>query len=285
MLHEHNIAFGDALAACNIDNAVVPLALPQSVNQTAALDEDVKKNQLPIITTIDFLPAIKKAGPDWHAYDRANDDLKFVTSLYDVVFGVLSIDQDIASPSDLKGKRIGAPARPSAVRVFTEALLRDGWGIIDEVEIVDISNPAELADAIANNEIDATTWNLMSVSPDGLNPLIPDLLEREEARWIGVELASVSAINAANVFKTESSYIETAEGEQVGLLSFRQALAAWETTPGETVTAILECMEKGAASNILPNVASEMAKWPDLVRAHVHPAAAEFYGQRGVVVE
>ncbi len=284
MLHRHNAAFGELLAACGIENTVVPLALPQSINRAASMTGEEKKNDLPIVTTIDFLPAVEQGGPQWHAYDRANSDLKFVASLYDVVFGVLAFNENITSPSDLKGKRIGAPPRPSAVRLYTEALLQDGWGIIDDVEIIDM-RPPDLADAIANKTIDATTWNLISISEGGLEAMAPGLLDVEGARWIAVGEASVRAINAANVFKVENTRIENPEGEETGLLSFRQALAAWDATPNETVSAILACMEQDDASNIFPSVASEMAHWPDLAQKNVHAAALEFYSQRGVVLD
>ncbi|WP_165793471.1 hypothetical protein [Hyphococcus luteus] len=168
------------------------------------------------------------------------------------------------------------------MRVFTEALLRDGWGVLDDVEIVDIV-PPDLPAAIKEGRIDATTWNIMSVTAEGPDAMAPQLLQVKGAHWIPVETETVNEINKANDFKIENSSISGAGGEQINLLSFRQALAAWESTPDETVNAILACLEaKGAASSVLPAAPREMARWPGLVKEHVHAAALEYYQRRGV---
>ncbi len=290
MLHQHNVEFGEALNSCQINNTVLPVALPKSINQLAELDAASKPYHLPIVTTIDFLPAIVKGGPDWHAYDTANADLKFVTSLHDVIFGVLAFDQSIQSPNDLIGKKIGAPPRPSAVRVYTEALLRDGWGILDEVEIVDIL-PPDLPAAIAEKRIDATTWSLMSETADGFLPMMPPLLKNSDAHWIETDTSVVKAINRDNDFKVATSIvdrtkivgIDTPGARTMTLLSFRQGHAVWETTPENTVSAILSCVETmGPSSTALPHDVNEMAQWPELSEADVHSAAREFYKARGI---
>lgn len=273
------------LKACKIDNKVVPMALPASINQFTEKNINNKQSHLPIVTTIDFLPAVRQSGPEWHAYDQANRDLKFIASLYDVSFGVLAFDESIKSPADLKGKKIGAPPRPSAVRVYTEALLRDGWGVIDDVEIVDIL-PPDLPAAVASGEIDATTWNIATETADGLRAVAPQLLEREGAHWLEVGEVAVNAINAANDFQVESARVDAPEGERTALLSFRQALTAWDATPDEAVHAILNCIEKaGASSDVLPKNISEMTRWPGLAPENVHPAAVEFYRARGVAFD
>ncbi|MCG8505740.1 MAG: ABC transporter substrate-binding protein, partial [Sphingomonadales bacterium] len=228
----------------------------------------------PIVTTIDFLPAIHHQGPAWHSYGRPYTDLKFVASLYDVAFGVLAFDEAIRSPADLKGKRIGAPPRPSAVRVYTEALLRDGWGLLGDVEIVDMK-PNDLTAAIDRGTVDATTWNLISTPADGPRPMVPSLLEIEEAHWIPVSSDVVQKLNEANGFEVARSVYSPASGNDVDLLSFRQALAAWEATPDETVSAMLGCLEK----NETPDA---MATWPGLRAEYTHKAALEFFANHGL---
>ncbi len=286
MLHDHNVELGAALSACAVENEVTPMALPQSINTINTLDADEKPFHLPIVTTIDFLPAIKKAGPDWHAYDAANADLKFVSSLYDVAVGVLVFDPSIRSPEDLKGKRIGAPPRPSAVRVYTEALLRDGWGILDDVEIVDI-RPPDLSAAIDENRIDATTWSLMSKTNDGFKPMMPSLLKRSEATWLPVDASVVNAINEKNEFEIAMTMTPLPdESGSLALLSFKQALAAWEATPADTVAVILSCIETSSpGSTALPANVETMASWPGLSAAETHAAALQFYARRGVNVD
>ena len=276
MLHDHNVAVGKALQGCGIPNTVVPQALPQSITQFGDASDDDKRFHLPIVTTIDFLPAIHDQGPTWHAYGRPYVDLKFVASLYDVAFGVLAFDDAIRSPADLKGKRIGAPPRPSAVRVYTEALLRDGWGILEDVEIVDMK-PDDLT-AAAGRTVDATTWNLISLSAAGPRLLVPSLLEIEGAHWIPVGADAVQRLNDANGFEVATSVYSPAPGNEINLLSFRQALGAWEATPDETVSAMLGCLKR----NETPDA---MASWPGLRAEYTHKAARTFFAGHGLTLD
>jgi hypothetical protein len=216
---------------------VVAVPLPDSINAIAR-----KSHQLPIVTTVDFLPARDGTGPSWHAYDRANKDLKLVCALYEVAFGILEFR---------KGPRIGVPPRPSSVRVLTEALLRDGWGILDEVELVDLR-----PDEVRPDRVDATSWNLLL---HGSEPLLPGL----SGRWLNVDGDTIAAINEANPFKIE--------GVAVGgttLLSFRQGLAAWDDTDENLVLSLLQRLPQPRLD------------WPSLSQNMVHRGAVRFFKSR-----
>jgi hypothetical protein len=269
-------ASGSLLAA-----GIAAVPLPDSINRIAALSIAEKARHLPIVTTIDFLPARRRQGPDWHAYDSVNDDLKLATSLYDVAFGVLSTARDISTPDQLRGRRIGVPPRPSSVRLFTEALLRDGWGILDDVELVDLTPPA-VTGAVSSGWIDATTWNLVTIGPDHFTPEFPELLRRPGARWIAVSAATIDKINAANPFKIAGSKVKAADAQTM-LLSFRQGLAVWASTPDEVVSGILEALKaRGAEFPGLPRSAYDLANWPLLSEALLHPAALDFFRRNGI---
>lgn len=269
---------------------LVAMPLPDSINTISALPEAERSRHLPIVTTIDFLPAIRRQGPDWHAYDRANADLKMASSIYDVAFGLLATSGDISSPDDLRGKRIGAPARPSSVRVFTEALLRDGWGILDDVELVDLP-PSAVMDAVSSGRIDATTWNILTIGSGIVSPAMPALLQRPGARWIEVDDPTVARINAANPFRTALASVtmdriaglSAAPASAVTLLSFRQGLAVWSSTPDDVVRKILERLKAhGPDFQDLPRSVADMADWPLLKSELLHPAANDFFRRNGV---
>lgn len=287
MLHRHNAELGEILSACSVFSRVEtpPVALPDSINQINALDPAERPYHLPIVTTLDYSAAREMTAPDWHAYTRANRDLLFVTSLYEVSFGVLAFSEDIRTPDDLIGKRIAVPPRPSAVRWFSEALLGDGWGILGQVELVDMV-PPDLPAALAEGRIDATTWNIMSETPDGFLPMIPALLDAPNAHWLSVAPDTLDAVNAANPFTTEAVIVlpgsilraETQPADTVTLLSFRQALTAWQDTPDEVVTDILTCLST-AKPSYGPGGAFKPAAlhWPGLTDEMMHPAARVFY--------
>jgi hypothetical protein len=214
------------------------MPLPDSIN--AITD---KRRELPIVTTVDFLPARDGTGPAWHTYHRANKDLKVVCTLYEVAFGILIFR---------KGPRIGVPPRPSSVRVLTEALLRDGYGILDEVELVDL-HPHE----VSPERVDATSWNLLL---RGRVPLIPNLA----GRWLDVGADAIAAINAANPFKLDCVRVA-----DTTLLSFKQGLAAWDSTEDTVVASLLQRLPEATLD------------WPALSKSQVHPAAVEFFKDCG----
>lgn len=282
-LHAHNEALGEALRACDVaaDIKVVAMALPDSINAINQLDSTVKPYHLPIITTLDFQPAIRGGAPTWHAYEPVNPDLKFVAALYEVTFGVLVFDSDIRTPADLAGRRIAVPPQPSSVRWFSEALLRDGWNVLDQVTLVEM-RPPDIPAALARGEIDATTWNIMSETPDGYIPLLPMLLEAEGAHWLDMDQRTEAAINAANPFIVEQVPVspdrligvQSTAGAPASLLSFRQGLAAWASTPDQLVSEILTCM---SSANLPFGTGSsfdeEQLRWPGLNDADVHTAA------------
>lgn len=277
-LHHVNVEYGKILAECGVaDNvAVVPVALPDSINDIAELSAEEKPYHLPIVTVLDFAPAITGTAPDWHAYGE-NPDLVFVTGLYEVAYGVMVFDPDLRSPDDLIGKRIAVPPRPSSVRWFTEALFRDGWKIEDQVTYVEMFPPA-VPGALAAGDVDAVVWNLMHRMPEGFSPLLPMLANLPDAAWIDIDPATVEAINAANSFTTASLQVDldTIQGVEAPLegsaqmMSFQQGLAAWRSTPDSLIEDILDCMAKAE----LPFGAGDPAalEWPGLGPEQVHPA-------------
>lgn len=283
MLNDQNVAIGEILATCpgvaSVD--IIPQALPDSINTINDLDEDVKPFHLPIVTPLDFPTARDNTAPDWHAYNEASQDLKFVSSLYEVTFGVLVFDPEIQTVEDLVGKRIAVPARPSSVRWTSEVLFEDGWDILDEVTFVD-TVPPEVPDLVASGEIDAMTWNIMSETPAGFTPLLPPLLDLENARWLGVDEAVAERISQANPFTLESVSIAgkdilTPNGPVLAdtdFLSFKQGLAAWDSTPDALVENLVSCLADAADTfGAGADFEKTQLDWPALNDDMIHPGA------------
>lgn len=275
-LHKLNLQLLEVMASD--PSLIVPkmpaVALPESINKLVGLSSSDRARSLPIVTTVDFGPARTGSGPAWHSYDRKNADLKFVTRLYDVGFGIHLFDRANTSPTfeDLKGKRIAAPPRPSAVRMMTEALLRDGWGILDDVTLVDMV-PTQIAAALAAGEIDGTSWNLVLPMAAGMAPMMA--APETSIHYIPVSIAEMERFNAANDFSTGLAPM-LAGGPP--LISFGQALAAWDDTDPALVNGTLRAMLATGGRFIgYPANASEMKRWPLLPDEAVHPVAQRFY--------
>lgn len=274
-LHALNGHLATALATCpDVPPVQLPaVPLPTSINRIGELPAPERALHLPIVTTVDLIPAREGIGAPWHDYTRANPDLLFLSTLYDVGFGILAFNPDIKTPEDLIGRRIGVPANPSSVRLLTEALLRDGWGILDRVTLVELS-PPEILSAARSGRIDATSWNLMARTRDGFRPLLPPLPEDLATHWLSVDTATLAAFNAAQPFNLTLTEIAPA----TRLLSFKQGLAGWADTPDTLVTSLLACLAKTAGTaDGLPASSAAMTDWPDLSETLLHPAAQAFY--------
>ena len=245
-----------------------PVALPESVNRSTVLPAQERRTTLPIVTTADFALARKGAGPDWHGYDRASTDLLFVSKLYDVGFGFQVTDPAIAGPADLAGKSIAVPARPSAVRMMSEALVEHGWAV-DGVEFVDCS-PPQGAQLLAEGKVAALAWNLV-LPRDGVPaPMLPS---PPGARFLSIEPSAIARMNAAVGFEL-GPFVMT---DGTPIISFAQALAAWADTPEADVLAMLAAIaDKGGEFDGLPDDVAGMFDWPGLTNEVIHPVAARF---------
>lgn len=251
----------------------IAIALPDSVNRIVDQFKD-RRRHLPIVTTVDFRLARRGAGPVWHSYTHACDNLTFVAKLYEVGFGIQVRDPALAAPDMLRGRRLAAPPRPSAVRLLTETLLQDGWGILDQVEIVD-TTPQTALEAMEKGEVDATSWNLVLPAPGGFQPTLP-----VEGCFLAVDQATVDRMNATNIFPL--TLVHCLAGAPP-LLSFAQALAAWDETEGDIVSGLLSCLaSRGAGRPGLPTAIADMVDWPGLREEEIHPAARRYYADHSL---
>lgn len=264
-----NVAIAAQLMACDIGLSVTAtaVALPDAINNLDAVGD--KRFELPIITTVDFETARAGSGPEWHPYPNAHPDLKFAASLYEVGIGMMVFGGDIKTPADLAGKRIAVPRRPSSLRVMLETLLRDGWGVLDDVTLVDMP-PSHVIPAIDAGEIDATTWNMLIEREGSLQPMLPPL-QAMGGRWLSVDTAAIARINARGDVRTEAVSVPVeSSGASADVLSFRQGLAVWDETPDLAVRNTLSCLARTRPP-------AWMADWPALTAGMMHPAARKFY--------
>lgn len=268
-----------------IVTSVEALALPDSINQMSNYPESLKCNKIVLINSFDYVAAIKQSGPEWHSYQRPNSDLRFVANLYRAAVGIASLDPKIANPLDLKGKRIAVPPRPSAVRVLIEALLRDGWGILNDVELVD-SHPAQVSDRLNRGEIDATACESVLETADGYEVTSSSSMKHMAFEWIEVESSAVDQMNSSHGGGFKRSPVCRNDTE-VGLLNFDQGLSAWQCTEPEVVFQILNVLisrgiEWANRTGGVPFAIERMIDWPDLTNLTLHEGANQFYRNYGI---
>ena len=288
-LHRVNVEFGERLqehTRWSVD--VAPIAEPGSLERAAALSADLRPLHLPILVQPNVLPALRGGGPEWHAY-APHPRLRFLATLYETGVGLLCTHPAIRSRADIKGRRIGVVRRPSSVRVMIEALLRDGWGLIDDVTIVDAPGSSTTA-LLREGAIDATFMNFVVPTADGSGRLLAAAEAYAGSRWLNIDADVIARMNAANSFQADlitlpNCGFEVLDGRDdghVAQLNFRQALMAWDDTPAEVVQSIMECIAGDA-----PSAASlaRRAFMPGLRAEEMHEGARAFFGAHGVDVE
>lgn len=266
-LHELNEEFGALLQAAGLDNEVIAVALPDSINHISGLPAEERAFHLPIVTTADLLPAIEQTGPDWHAYNRPCPDLKLAASLYDVAFGVTAVGALVKTPADLKGRTVYAPFRPSSVRLLTEELVNKGWELEGDVEIED-STPLDLGPLVGRNALKATSWNITTLEDDRNVPLT----RLRNAQFLPVDDEVVARLNERLHFK-----IGTCTLNDVQLIAFRQGIAVWDDTPAEITETILKVLTSRNEGPFFYD-APTISDWPGLDDTHRHPALLSLVG-------
>lgn len=257
-MHALNEILGERLSRAGIINKVVAVALPDAVNDVCNFDGLTRAMHLPIMTSVDLLPAINKTGPDWHSYNRANGDLRLLASLYDVGFGITVFDPAIRTPQDLRGRDIYCPPRPSSVRLMTEALLFDGWGLEGEVHLIEC-RPPDLAPLIANGTLAATSWNLVTLERDTTASLIPG-----NSRFLPVGGLALEKMNEAMAAPLGSCLVD-----DTPVIAFRQGICVWDETPHDLCEKILDVVTLSGAPFF--NNPVDQKAWPGLSSQHLHP--------------
>jgi hypothetical protein len=274
-MHVLNRAFVDAVSArAGIGPvAMEAVALPDSVNRIAAMPDAERRRTLPIVTTVDFRDARAGGGVDWHRYDRPSPTLRWLATLYDVGFGIQTGRPDIRTPADLRGRRIGVPPRPSAVRLMAETLLNTGWGV--EGAILDDMPADHAAAALRDGSIDATAWNLVLPIGGVVRPMLAEGLAGLEMRYLGIDGTVVDRLNRAHGFGLGLFDIGIEGG---GLLSFAQGLAAWDDSDPALLHALLDLIAADGGrlfGHADPRTA--MGLWPDLTAPETHVAARSYH--------
>ena len=293
-IHRYNVAVADLITGSDaaMTASATSLALPDSINRLSEVAPESKAVQLILVNHFDFLCAVEQKGPDWHSYDRANTDLKFVANLFGGGIGFLTADPTIKSPTELIGKRIAVLPRPSAVRAIAEIVLRDGWGILDRVELLD-GGPASGSEASASGNSDVrvvTTieakkgYKLVAPLPEGTNPSM---------NWIDIDQPAINRMTAASGVTFDrhvhpplkDCVIQPSDQgarPESGLVRFDKGLSAWEGTAPDVVAELLGLLVAEGnrwqeSTGSVAFDAERLRNWSPLHDSYIHQGAKQFY--------
>ncbi|MBW1802405.1 MAG: ABC transporter substrate-binding protein [Deltaproteobacteria bacterium] len=269
---------------------------PDHIKKIDQLPSDLKKHSLPIVPSTDFIPARLGKGPEWHGYPRAHENLRFVACTGVVAFGAATYDPDIREPTDLIGKKIGVTPRPSSLRIMVEGILRDGWGIGEQVELVDVA-PPRVKEMLLKGDIDATFWVQVWEVLDGFQCLDIGVIEARDTHWVSISLEDIERINQNNSWKTHRILVpggsatgpKLAPPVDVGMAGFSTAICAWDCTEEEVVYELIRFLDEKSElwsdhTNGCPMSLARMSRFPGLSDDMVHPGAMKYYKERGIEI-
>lgn len=279
-LHKLNLQFAELASSHSALRGLdfEPVPLPHSINLIADLELADRAPRWPIVTTLDFGMARAGSGPREHGYERVNTDLKFVSRLCDTGIGIGMWGRPVTDPGMLRGKRIGVPPPGSAVRLMTQILLRDGWGIADEVTLVTMM-PHQVIASRKAGLIDGTSWSIVGPTPAGYRSTVPQIAQ-DPLHYVPIDDKALGRVNSAN--KYSPLKLTSLLKDAPPLLSFAQALAVWDQSDPVQIRAILELIEaRGSSIPGFAHTASQMTDWPALHADAIHPVALSFYQERG----
>lgn len=297
--HRYNVALGDLISRSDVamTATVTSLALPDSVNRLSDIGSEAKANQLVLVNHFDFLCAVEQKGPDWHSYDRANTDLKFVANLFGGGIGFLTADPAIKSPADIIGKSIAVLPRPSAIRAIAEIVLRDGWGILDQVELLD-GQPAPSSEAAARGNADVRV--VTTIETQAGYKLVAPLPEDSDLdmNWIDIDEQAIGRMTTAGrvafdrlvhppIKDRRIPPFDQGVQPEAGLVRFDEGLSAWDDTAPDIVAELLRLLAAGGkrwveSTGGVPFNAERLRNWSPLDDSYIHPGAKQFYLDSGL---
>jgi len=195
------------------------------------------------------------------------------------------------------GKTLGVMPKGSAPGTLAEALLRDGWGIYDQVKI-SYHRPPDLKDILLTGTVDAVIIGVTEAVGGKYDPppYALEILGARKAYWLDVTPEAIDNINRNNPWKVIRAIVpkgasaKDAPPEDVGAMRAGSAMTAWDVTPDEVAYELVKFMDENAAEWSKRNTGRKMgaeflAFYPGLTEEMVHPGALRYFKEKGIKIK
>ena len=286
------------------------IPLPDSLAVIDKMPPDKKKYGFVFYMPVtDFLIARNGTGPEQHKYEKAYPDQMFAGNVSNGGWTFLTKNPMLAKdPKKLAGKVVGVVHAPDAKHwgsptLLSNAILRDAWGILDQVKQIAVPFP-KVGEMFKAKKFDAVFWG-MADNRSGrftvAGPLI-GTLRASPTYWIPLTQKDVDKINAANEWKigliTVPKNAIKLPGpplrfanpqDNVTMADFAGAISVWKDTEDHIVYEMLKFIVDNSdrieeAGLTMLSDPKDMAQWPGLTKDMVHPGALRFYKEYGIKV-
>ncbi|MFC1967942.1 TAXI family TRAP transporter solute-binding subunit [Chloroflexota bacterium] len=275
-------------------SALESLGSADAVHATDALRPERKKYVfIPNTTTVSQVEALMGLPP----YKREFTDLKLLATVGSDSFSFVTYDPNIKSYKDLIGKRVGTLPKTMAPWPICEALLRDAWGILDQVKLSH-HKPPDYKDIMTAGVVDAvyaTAGSLLVGDKFGYPPYIMQVIAARKSYWVDVSPEDIDRVREKNPWPIAQRVIakgalgEDKPPQDTGCAVFYSFMVAWDVADDEVTYELVKFLDENAEewsrrTGGVPGGAEFMASFPGMTEDEVHPAALRYYKEKGVKI-
>ncbi len=231
-------------------------------------------------------------------FTREYADLKLVAVNPMDIFTFVAYNPNIKTPEDLVGKKVGVFGKTASPTPAAEALLRDAWGVYDQVKI-SYHNPMQMKDVLITGIVDAIfAISLTPLAEEGkyiAAPFTSTLLAARETHWLNVTPEDVQRIRERNVFKPVHVLVSKDSAgagyppEDIGLLGTTTGWLCWDSCTEEVVYELVKFIaendeERSRRMHGQRTGAEYLAAWPELTEDRLHPGALRYYKEHNIKI-
>jgi len=241
---------------------------------------------------------IKSAATGLPPYERAYTDIRLVGTVMEGTYGFGTYDQELTNPENLRGKKLASMSKFAGPYAIADALLRDAWGIVDDVDISYLKSDA-LNSALVTGIADFLFPMSISVARGGKfspDPNTTEIMAARQTYIIGATQADVDKINAAHPWSVSLKELpkgilgENNPPETVNLVTFSTYMMGWETADPEVVyelTKFIAENEEALSSRArnMPLDIQSLARIAPGDEDLVHPGALRYFEEQGYKIK
>ncbi len=227
-------------------------------------------------------------------YTEKYDGQRFISTTGYTVQGFITLDPDIKTITDFRGKRVSIGDKSSITRVEILSIILESAGILDEVELEYLSTP-DGVNALRDGLLDATlTYVTLINPPDQYAPMpyMSEIMATKDVYFVSTDSKDITYMNELlGPLQVEhvvpaGSLGETQTEPWVSLGS-PMGWAADKEMPDDVVYEICRIIYENAdqfvdySPALAPISQETMANW-GVPEADMHPGALQFFEDYGI---
>jgi TRAP-type uncharacterized transport system substrate-binding protein len=275
------------------------LSVTDAVASSHALPPERQKYA--VITGLDR-PQIVLARRGIAPHTRKHPGLKLLAIDCVATFAFASYDPEIKSSRDMIGKRVGLIIRGASPTPLSVALLREAWGIYDQVKI-SYHRPIDFKDVLTAGVADAAWLNLGSSGEEGVWTTAPWTREATGARrtyWISTTQEDIERINKSEEVPWKAFLTVVPKGawgggeprEDVGGVSFVSYIGVWDVMDEEVAYELVKLLGDNAAEYTRRMQGKTINdRWildarpdPMMSEEDFHPGTLRYFNEKGIKI-